>query len=175
MYLRQLHLHFQCVDWRQSCKLTHPVKCSLDLRKDKKRDGWIWTQPRLLRIPGWNTHRAHGFQTWQTGALSVCMSRTQHVWYLMWTTLLSVSSQRRLKNSGPTKLVVIKRREAISPRIPVTCLGFEYRRVHDGDRRGFTVKNYWQVRGRMLGHFSTAESKGREDAIDRTEEFESAR
>ena len=108
--------------------------------KGQERDGWIWTQPRLLRIPGWNTHRAHGFQTWQTGALSVCMSRTQHVWYLMWTTLLSVSSQRRLKNSGPTKLVVIKRREAISPRIPVTCLGFEYRRVHDGDRRGFTVK-----------------------------------
>ena len=39
-----------------------------------------------------------------------------------------------------TKLVVIKRGEALSPRIPATYLGFEYRSVHDGDRRGFTVK-----------------------------------
>ena len=39
-----------------------------------------------------------------------------------------------------TKLVVIKRGEALNPRIPVTYLGFEYRSVHDGDRRGFTVK-----------------------------------
>ena len=39
-----------------------------------------------------------------------------------------------------TKLVVIKRREAVNPRIPLTYLGFEYRSVHDGDRRGFTVK-----------------------------------
>ena len=39
-----------------------------------------------------------------------------------------------------TKLVVIKRGEALNPRIPVTYLGFEYRGVHDGDRRGFTVK-----------------------------------
>ena len=39
-----------------------------------------------------------------------------------------------------TKLVVIKRREALNPRIPVTYLGFEYRSVHDGDRRGFIVK-----------------------------------
>ena len=39
-----------------------------------------------------------------------------------------------------TKLVVIKRREALNPRIPVTYLGFDYRSVHDGDRRGFAVK-----------------------------------
>ena len=39
-----------------------------------------------------------------------------------------------------TKLVVIKRGEALNTRIPVTYLGFEYRNVHDGDRRGFTVK-----------------------------------
>ena len=37
-----------------------------------------------------------------------------------------------------TKLVVIKRGEAHNPHIPV--VGFEYRSVHDGDRRGFTVK-----------------------------------
>ena len=39
-----------------------------------------------------------------------------------------------------TKLVVIKRGEALNPRVPVTNLGFEYRSVHDGDRRGITVK-----------------------------------
>ena len=39
-----------------------------------------------------------------------------------------------------TKLVVIKRGEALNPRVPLTYLGFEYRSVHDGDRQGFTVK-----------------------------------
>ena len=45
-----------------------------------------------------------------------------------------------------TKLVVIKRREALNPNKPFTYLGFEYRSVHDGDRRGFAVKTYCQVR-----------------------------
>ena len=35
-----------------------------------------------------------------------------------------------------TKFEVIMRSEALNPSIPVTCLGFEYRSVHDGDRRG---------------------------------------
>ena len=39
-----------------------------------------------------------------------------------------------------TKLVVIKRGEALNPRVPVVYLGFEYRSVHDDERRGFTVK-----------------------------------
>ena len=39
-----------------------------------------------------------------------------------------------------TKLVVIKRGEALNPRVPVVYLGFEYRSVHGGGRRGFTVK-----------------------------------
>ena len=39
-----------------------------------------------------------------------------------------------------TKLVVIKRGDALNPRAPLAYLGFEYRSVHDGDRRGFTVK-----------------------------------
>ena len=38
-----------------------------------------------------------------------------------------------------TKLVVVKRGEALNPHVPVVYLGFEYRSVHDGDRRGFTV------------------------------------
>ena len=61
------------------------------------------------------------------------------------------------------------------PETPVTYLGFENRSVHDGDRRGFTVKPSAQVRGRMLGHCSTVERKGSDDASDGTEEFESAR
>ena len=39
-----------------------------------------------------------------------------------------------------TKLVVIKRGEALDPRVPVVYLGFEYLSVHDGECRGFTVK-----------------------------------
>ena len=46
-----------------------------------------------------------------------------------------------------TKLVVIKRGEALNPRVPVTYLGFEYRSVHDGDHRGFTSETCCQVRG----------------------------
>ena len=35
---------------------------------------------------------------------------------------------------------MIKQGEALNPRVPVVYLGFEYRSVHDGDRRGLTVK-----------------------------------
>ena len=69
-----------------------------------------------------------------------------------------------------TKLVVIKRGEVLNTRVPVVYPGFEHRRVHDGDRRGFTVK----PRGRMLGHCSTADRRG-SDALDGTEELESTR
>ena len=49
----------------------------------------------------------------------------------------------------------------------VTYLGFEYRSVHDGDRRGFTVK--------YTDKFcSTAARKGSDDSFDGTEKFESA-
>ena len=39
-----------------------------------------------------------------------------------------------------TKLVVIKTGEALSPRVPVVYEGIEYRSVHEGERRRFTVK-----------------------------------
>ena len=39
-----------------------------------------------------------------------------------------------------TRLVVIKRGEALNPHIPVAYLGFEYQSVHEAGRRGFTVK-----------------------------------
>ena len=39
-----------------------------------------------------------------------------------------------------TRLVVIKRGEALNPHIPVAYLGFEYQSVYESGRRGFTVK-----------------------------------
>ena len=39
-----------------------------------------------------------------------------------------------------TKLVVVERGEAFDPRVPVVYLGFEYRSVHEAERRGFTMK-----------------------------------
>ena len=74
-----------------------------------------------------------------------------------------------------TMLVVIKRGEALNPRILVVYFGFEYRSVHEAERRGFTVKIYRQVRGRMLGHCSTTQCKGSDDGFDDTEEHEPAR
>ena len=75
-----------------------------------------------------------------------------------------------------TKLVVIKRGEALNTRIPSTYLGFECRSVHTRWRsQRIHSETYCQVRGRMLEHFSTAERKGSDDAFDGTEEFESAR
>ena len=74
-----------------------------------------------------------------------------------------------------TKLVVIKRGEALNPRIPVTYLGFDYRSVHDGDRRGFTVKPTAKFVDKCLDIVQLQNAKGSDDAFDGTEEFESAR
>ena len=70
--------------------------------------------------------------------------------------------------------VVIKRGEALNPRKPVTYLGFEYRSVHDGDRRGFTVKPTAKNVDECLDIVQLQTRKGRDDAFDGTEEFESA-
>ena len=58
----------------------------------------------------------------------------------MLTTLSSVPNQRRFWMQI-TKLVVIKRGEALNPRLTVVHLGFEYRRAHKAERRGFTVNH----------------------------------
>ena len=63
-----------------------------------------------------------------------------------------------------------------STRIPVVYLGLEYRSVHDGDRRGFTVETFRQVRGRMLWDTVQLQSaKGSDDVFDGREELESTR
>ena len=60
----------------------------------------------------------------------------------MSTILSFVPNQRRLEKFWMqiTKLVVIKRGEALNPHIPVGYLGFEYHSGHEAVRRGFTVK-----------------------------------
>ena len=74
-----------------------------------------------------------------------------------------------------TKLVVIKRGEALNTRVPVVYLGFEHRSVHEGERNRIHSETYRQVRGRMLGHCSTAERKGSDDTFDGTKQHESTR
>ena len=68
-----------------------------------------------------------------------------------------------------TKLVVIKRGEALNPRVP-GLPGIRVPKCRNGARR-----IHRQVRGRVLGHCSTAERKGSDDAFDGTEELESTR
>ena len=54
-----------------------------------------------------------------------------------------------------------------------TYLGFEYRSVHDGDRREFTVKPTAKYVDECLEIVQFAARKGCDDAFDGTEEFES--
>ena len=56
----------------------------------------------------------------------------------------------------------------------VTYPGFEYRSVHDGDRKGLTMKLTATYVEECLDIVQTAERKGRDDAFDGTEKFESA-
>ena len=70
-----------------------------------------------------------------------------------------------------TKLVVIKRGEALNPRIPVVYLGFEYRSAHEAERRGFTVK----PTAKYVDECLDTECEGSDDACDGTEDHESAR
>ena len=125
----------------------------LDFQRDKNvmdgsgdymGDEWhANSKPRLHGIPGWKTHRAHGF--FKRGRLErflLCMSRTKTRVVSHVDDPLICAEPATLEKfwTQITKLVVIKRGEALNPRILVTYLGFEYRGVHDGDRRGFTVK-----------------------------------
>ena len=95
----------------------------------------------------------------------------------MLTTLSSLPNQRTLEKiwMQVTKLAVNKRGEALNPRVLVVYLGFEYRSVHEAERMRSHSETYRQVRGRMLGHCSTAHCKGSDDAFDGTEELEPAR
>ena len=113
--------------------------------KGQERDGWIW---RLHGAMNGMRTASRDITEFLAGILTehglkhvanwsdVClrMSRSKHVWYLVWTTLSSVPSQQRLKNSG------CRSQRALNPCVLSVYLGFEYRSVHEGERRGFTLK-----------------------------------
>ena len=86
--------------------------------------------------------RKTGLHTWKVGTLSIC-SRVER-------STSGTACRRSLICAKPaklekfwmqiTKLVVIKRGEALNPRVPVLYLGFDHQSVHESGRRGFTVK-----------------------------------
>ena len=118
------------------------------------------------------TLKSHGFQTWQIGAM---LSRTKHVISHVDDPLICAKPATLEQFwTQTTKLVVIKRGEALNPHVPVTYLGFEYRSVHDGARRGFTVKPTAKYVDECLDIVQLQNAKGSDDAFDGTEEFESA-
>ena len=76
------------------------------------------------------THRIHGFDTWKK--LERCLlvrSRTRHELYLMSKTQSLVELDRFWVHIA--KLVVVKRSEALNPRILVVCLGIEFCSVQE--------------------------------------------
>ena len=74
-----------------------------------------------------------------------------------------------------TKLVVIKRRQALNPRLPLVYLGFEYRSVHEAERRRFTVKPTDKYVEECLDTVQLHNASCSGDAFDGTEEHELAR
>ena len=120
--------------------------------KGQQRDGWIW---RLHGMNGMRT-ASRDFTEFLAGTL------TEHMGFkrgkLERCLFVHESNETRVVShvddplicAKPatlekfwmqvTKLVVIKRGEALTSRFPVVHLGFEYRSVHDGERRGFTMK-----------------------------------
>ena len=111
--------------------------------KGQERDGWIW---RLHGAMNGMRTASRDFTEFLAGIL------TEHMGFkrgkLERCLFVHESNETRVVShvddplicAQITKLVVIKRGEGLNRRIPVTYLGFEYRSVHDGDRRGFTVK-----------------------------------
>ena len=121
--------------------------------KRQERDGWIWRLHGAMN--GMRTASRHfteflaGILTehmgFKRGKLERCLfthesSETRVVSHVDDPLICAKPATLEKFWTQIKKLVVIKRGEALSPRIPVVYLGFEYRSVHDGDRRGFRVK-----------------------------------
>ena len=70
---------------------------------------------------------------------------------------------------------MIKRGEALNPRVHMVYLGFENQSVHESDRRGFSVKPTAKYVDECLDIVQLQKRKGSDDSFDGTEEFESAR
>ena len=136
-----------------SCKQTHPLKCSLDLRKDKNVMDGIWRLHGAMKGMRTATRDLTEFLAgiltehmgFKRGKLERCLfvhesNETRVVSHVDDPLICAKPATLEKIWMQITKLVVIKRGEALSPRIPVIYQGFEYRSVHDGDCRGFTVK-----------------------------------
>ena len=122
--------------------------------KGQERDGWIWKLRGAMNgmrtasrdftefLAGILTEHM-GFKR---GKLARCLfihesNEARVVSHV--DDLSFVPNQRRFRKFWMqiTKLVVIKRREALNPpHIPVVYLGFEYQSVHEAGRRDFTVQ-----------------------------------
>ena len=83
----------------------------------------------------------HGFRKYKTGTMSFFVREFDE------TRVVSHVDDPRtcaepvtLDKIWIAKLVVLKRGETLTPRIPVVCLGFEYCSIQESERRGFTVK-----------------------------------
>ena len=136
-----------------SRKQTHPVKCSLDLRKDKNAmDGSgdctvrrTCEQRAETSQNSWLEYSQSTCMGFKRGKLEQCLfvhgsNETRVVSHVHDPLICAKLATLEKFWTQITKLVVIKRGEALNPRVPVTYLGFEYGSVHDGDRRGFTSK-----------------------------------
>ena len=118
--------------------------------KGQERDGWIW---RLHGAMNGMPTAGRDFTELLAGVLTEHMgSKLERCLFVHESNetgvvshvddLLICAKPATLDKfwSQITKLVVIKRGEALNPCVPVLYLGFEYRSVHDGERRGFTAK-----------------------------------
>ena len=169
-----------------SRKQTHPVKCSLDLRKDKKRDGWIWRLHGATNVRTASrdfTEFLAGVLTehmgFKRGKLERCLfahgsNGTRVVSHVDDPLICAKLATLEKFWTQITKLVVIKRGEALNTR---TCNlpGIRVRKCTRWRSQRIHSETYCQVRGRMLGHCSTAECRGSDDAFDGRDELESAR
>ena len=160
MYLRQLHLHSQCVDscctqhgvifeWNletlcaHSCRRTLHLKRMLGLRKDKS--GKVGSGDLHGAMNGMRT-ASRDVTEFLAGLL------TEHLGVkrgkLKRCLFVHESNESRVVSHVDDPLICAKpatlerfwMQITKLARVPVVCLGFEYRSVHEAERRGFTVK-----------------------------------
>ena len=98
--------------------------------KGQERDGWIW---RLHGATNGMRTASRDFKEFLAGVLTGHMGFETRVVSHVDDPLICVKPATLEKFwMHITKLVVIKRGEALNPRVPVVYLGVEYRSVHEG-------------------------------------------
>ena len=155
--------------------------------KGQERDGWIWIHGAMngLRTASCDfTEFLAGVPTehmgFKRGKLERCLfvheSNETHVVSHVDDPLICAKPATLEKFwMQITKMVVIKRGDALNPRCTCGVLGIRVPKCTRSWTQRFHSETYRQVRGRMLGHFSIAERKGSNDAFDGTEEHAFAR